>query len=133
MERHSPVNHRGAEPPPTEGSTVTRRIDVLRGTLDLMILEALVPGPRHGYGITRWIRETSGQVLQVDDGALYPALHRLVDRGWIEAEWGTSENNRRARFYSLTREGELQLEREREGWARFSRALGNLVRHGEGA
>jgi transcriptional regulator len=108
-------------------------VDVLRGTLDLMILRALSPGPLHGYGITRWIRETSGEVLQIEDGALYPALHRLVHRGWIHAEWGTSENNRRAKYYSLTAEGRRQLQRELRTWERFSQALGKLLGSGEAA
>jgi PadR family transcriptional regulator PadR len=105
-------------------------VDVLRGTLDLMILRALTGGPEHGYGITRWIREGSGDVLQVEDGALYPALHRLVERGWIAAEWGVSDNNRRARFYSLTAAGRAQLDAEVRNWAAFSEALWKLVRAG---
>lgn len=103
-------------------------VDVLRGTLDLMILRSLQGGPRHGYAITRWIREGSGAVLDVDDGALYPALHRLVERGWITAAWGRTENNRRARFYSLTGRGRTQLEAELSNWALFSDALWKLVR-----
>jgi PadR family transcriptional regulator, regulatory protein PadR len=106
--------------------------EVLRGTLDLMILQALRNGPEHGYGITRWIREHSNEVLQIEDGALYPALHRLVERGWITAEWGVSENNRRARFYQLTVEGRAQLTEELKTWARFSEALWKLVRAGGG-
>lgn len=103
-------------------------VEVLRGTLDLMILRALQNGPEHGYGITRWIREGSGEVLQVEDGALYPALHRLVERRWISAEWGVSENNRRARFYSLTPSGRAQLDAELRNWESFSEALWKLVR-----
>jgi PadR family transcriptional regulator PadR len=108
-------------------------IEVLRGTLDLMILQALRGGPAHGYGITRWIRAQSEDVLQIDDGALYPALHRLVERGWISAEWGVSENNRRARYYKLTAEGRAQLRRELKTWARFSEALWKVVRAGGGS
>jgi PadR family transcriptional regulator, regulatory protein PadR len=107
-------------------------VEVLRGTLDLMILQSLRAGPAHGYGITRWIRAQSEDVLQIDDGALYPALHRLVERGWISAEWGTSENNRRARYYKLTAEGRAQLRRELKTWARFSEALWKVVRAGDG-
>jgi transcriptional regulator len=84
---------------------VSGQTDVLKGTLDLMILKALSWGPTHGYGVTKWIRSTTEGALDVDDGALYPALHRLERRGWIEAEWGVSENNRRAKYYRLTREG----------------------------
>jgi len=108
-------------------------VDVLRGTLDLMILRSLQRGSQHGYGITRWIREMSGEVLQIEDGALYPALHRLVHRGWIGAEWGTSENNRRAKYYSLTADGRRELERERRTWERFSGALSKLLDSGEAA
>jgi PadR family transcriptional regulator PadR len=107
-------------------------VEVLRGTLDLMILQALRAGPAHGYGITRWIRDESEDVLQIDDGALYPALHRLVERGWISAEWGISENNRRARYYKLTAEGRAELRRELKTWARFSEALWKVVRAGGG-
>jgi transcriptional regulator len=108
-------------------------VDVLRGTLDLMILRALQHGARHGYGITRWIHATSGEVFQIEDGALYPALHRLVHRGWIDADWGTSENNRRAKYYSLTAEGRRQLERELHTWERFSGALSKLLGSEEAA
>jgi transcriptional regulator len=98
-----------------------------------MILRALEPGPRHGYGITRWIRDRSDEVLQIEDGALYPALHRLVHRGWIDADWGTSENNRRAKYYRLTAEGRRQLERELRTWERFSGALSKLLGSEEAA
>lgn len=102
-------------------------LGVLRGTLDLMILKALEAGPQHGYGISKWIRETSGDAFQVEDGALYPALHRLENRGWIGAEWGTSDNNRPAKFYRLTTMGRRRLREELRTWSRFSEALTRLV------
>jgi PadR family transcriptional regulator, regulatory protein PadR len=102
-------------------------MDVLKGTLDLMILKSLSGGPRHGYGVMRWIRSTTDGALAVEDGALYPALHRLVARRWITAEWGVSENNRRAKYYELTAAGRKQLARELATWARFSEALGKIV------
>jgi transcriptional regulator len=102
--------------------------DVLKGTLDLMILKALSWGATHGYGVTKWIRQTTDGTLEIDDGALYPALHRLERRGWISAEWGVSENNRRAKYYQLTVEGRSQLRRELTNWARFSAALSKIVR-----
>jgi len=102
-------------------------MDVLRGTLDLMILKALSGGPVHGWGITQWIRRTTDEALKVEDGALYPALHRLEDRGWIRAAWGKSENNRRAKYYELTAKGRRQLDRELATWSRFSEALGKIV------
>jgi PadR family transcriptional regulator, regulatory protein PadR len=108
-------------------------MDVLKGTLDLMILKSLSGGPRHGYGVMRWIRSTTDGALAVEDGALYPALHRLVARRWITAEWGVSENNRRAKYYELTAAGRKQLARELATWARFSEALGKIVSAREGS
>lgn len=100
--------------------------DLLQGTLDLLILKALQHEPMHGFGISVRIRQMSAEVLQVEQGSLYPALYRLEERGWIKAEWGTSENNRRARFYELTAAGRKQLNIETENWARVSAAI-NLV------
>ena len=97
--------------------------DILRGTLDLLILRALSWGPSHGYGVARWIELATGDVLQVGEGTLYPALHRLDERGWVETEWGTSENNRRAKFYALTPLGRAQLAAETESWNRYARAI----------
>lgn len=104
-------------------------IDLLQGTLDLLILKALQYQPMHGFGISIRIRQMSDEVLQVEQGSLYPALYRLEDRGWIKAEWGTSENNRRARFYELTAAGRKQLEAETNTWRRLSAAI-NLVLEG---
>ncbi len=101
--------------------------DVLRGTLDLMILKALSWGPMHGYGVVRWIHRTTEGELDIEDGALYPALHRLERRGWVEAEWGVSENNRRARYYRLTDRGRSQLKAEVNTWRRYSAAVGKIV------
>ena len=103
------------------------RIELLQGTLDLLILQTLQWGPQHGYDISRAIRANSGEVLQVDTGSLYPALHRLERRGWIAAEWGTSENKQRVRVYTLTAKGRKQLERERSQWAQLSRAIGAIL------
>jgi PadR family transcriptional regulator PadR len=103
------------------------RADLLQGTLDLLILKALGRGgPMHGYGVSVLIREWSKDVLQVEQGSLYPALYRLEEQGWIESEWGVSENNRRARFYRLTTSGRKQLRVELEQWRRLSAAV-NLV------
>ena len=98
-------------------------VDLLRGSLDLLILRALAWQPAHGYGITRWIEQTTDEALQIEEGSLYPALHRLEERGWVESEWGTSENNRRARFYRLTPRGRAQLGTEAENFRRFARAV----------
>lgn len=100
-----------------------RRADMLQGTLDLLILHALSLGPMHGWGISQRIQELSRDVLQVQQGSLYPALHRMEYRGWVRAEWGTSENNRRAKFYGLTDVGASRLGTEREGWGRFVQAM----------
>ena len=97
--------------------------ELLQGTLDMLILKTLVAGPMHGYAIVRKIQEVSEDVLKVEEGSLYPALHRMERRGWISSEWGTSENNRQARFYRLSRAGRKQLESEANNWARLSKAI----------
>jgi transcriptional regulator len=103
------------------------RISLLQGTLDLLILRTLVFGPQHGQGIARSIQAQSEDVLLVDHGSLYPALQRLEDKGWIAAEWGTSENNRRARFYTLTKLGRQQLARETSQWQRLVAAMTRVL------
>ena len=111
---------------PERGVTMTK-MDLMQGTLDLLVLRTLTGESRHGYQIARAIKRLSSEVLQVEEGALYPALHRLRARGWVEAEWGTSENNRRARFYRLTPEGRAALEAERQHWARYVAAVGQVL------
>ena len=106
---------------PTQGK------DRLHGTLDALVLKTLTGGPRHGYAISRWLRERSGEAIVVEEGSLYPALYRLTRAGWIEAEWGTSEVGRKARFYSLTREGRKQLELEVESFRRFVLAVSPIL------
>ena len=100
--------------------------DVLQGTLDLLIMRTIALEPMHGWAIAQRIQQVSGELLRVQQGSLYPALHRLEHQGWIEAEWGASENNRRARFYSLTRSGRRQLAAEVAKWERLSAGV-NLV------
>ncbi|MBV8808226.1 MAG: PadR family transcriptional regulator [Acidobacteriaceae bacterium] len=107
------------------------RLNLLQGTLDLLILRTLVFGRQHGQGIARWIQGVSNDELLVDHGALYPALQRLEARGWISAEWGTSDNNRKARFYSLTKLGRKQLSAEMNRWRRLAVAIGNVLGGGE--
>lgn len=102
-------------------------IAILQGTLDLLILRTLLFGPQHGQGIARAIQSQSGDELLVDHGSLYPALQRLEDQGWIAAEWGTSENNRKARFYKLTKTGRKQLARETSQWKRLATAIGRVL------
>src|SRR4029077_277296 len=97
--------------------------DILRGTLDLLILKALSWGPAHGYAVARWIEQATNDALRIEEGSLYPALHRLEERGHVSAEWGLSENNRRAKFYALTSEGRRQLRAESASWHRFARAV----------
>ena len=103
------------------------RLELLQGTLDLLILRTLLFGPEHGQGIARAIRHTSDHELLVEHGALYPALQRLEARGWIAAKWGTSSNNRRARFYSLTAAGRKHLVRETGRWNRLARAIARIL------
>jgi transcriptional regulator len=102
-------------------------LDLLRGTLDLLILKALAWGPRHGYAVTSWIRETSGDQLDVLDGALYQALHRLEARGLVTAEWGLSDNNRKAKYYALTPAGRRALQAQTREWTRYSRVVDRLL------
>src|SRR6516162_10100924 len=99
------------------------KADLLQGTLDLLILKTLELEPMHGWGITQRIQQLSDSVLQVNQGSLYPALHRLEERGWIRAVWGNSENNRQARYYQLTAQGRKQLGEEKENWLRLSGAV----------
>ena len=99
------------------------RSDLLQGTLDLLILRTLAAAPMHGWGISQRIQQVSDSVLVVNQGSLYPALYRLEEEGWIASEWGASENNRRAKFYRLTRNGERQLEREQQNWQRLAAAV----------
>jgi PadR family transcriptional regulator, regulatory protein PadR len=98
-------------------------LDLLKGTLDLLILKTLSWGPAHGYAVARWIEQVTDDVLQVEEGSLYPALHRLEKRGWIGAEWGLSDNNRRAKYYELTAEGRKHLRAESADWSRFADAV----------
>ena len=108
------------------------RLELLQGTLDLLILKTLVLGPQHGQGIARAIQQRSDEELLVEHGALYPALQRLEERSWISAKWGTSANNRRARFYALTPAGRRQLGRETSKWNRLVAAIGRVVDPQEG-
>ena len=101
--------------------------DLLQGTLDLLILRTLSLGPQHGWGISQRIQQMSDEVLRVNQGSLYPALHRLEDQGLVAAEWGTSDNNREAKFYRLTRAGQRQLQVETEQWARITTAVGRVL------
>jgi PadR family transcriptional regulator, regulatory protein PadR len=101
--------------------------DLVQGTLDLLILKTIAPEPRHGWGIAQRIRQVSGEVLQVNQGALYPALHRLEQNGWIRARWGESDNNRRAKYYSLTPAGRRYLEHEEANWKRLATAIGLVL------
>jgi PadR family transcriptional regulator, regulatory protein PadR len=96
---------------------------LIQGTLEMLVLKSLARGPLHGYAVVEWIQQTSQQVLKVEEGALYPALHRLELRGLLNAKWGASENNRRAKFYQLTAEGKKRLDAESQRWARLSAAV----------
>jgi len=104
-----------------------QHIDLPQGTLDLLILRTLALAPQHGWGISERIQQISGNVLQVQQGSLYPALHRLERRGWIKARWGVSENSRRAKFYQLTRAGRKQLETEAGAWRKLSAAVAQVL------
>lgn len=102
-------------------------IAMLQGTLDVLILKALGWGPMHGYAIARWLHEVTEDVLRIEEGSLYPSLHRMERRGWIASEWGLSENNRRAKYYALTPAGRQQLQAETRTWTAFAKAVGQVL------
>jgi PadR family transcriptional regulator PadR len=102
--------------------------DLLQGTLGIVILKALLPAPAHGYAIARWIEDATDDVLRIEEGSLYPALRRLEDRKWVSSEWGISENNRRARFYTITAAGRRHLRDEAAVWLRYSQAVTRVLR-----
>jgi PadR family transcriptional regulator PadR len=106
---------------------VAKPLDLLQGTLDLLILKAVSLGPLHGYGILLRIQQISGDRLEIQQGSLYPALYRLEHQGWISSEWGESDNNRKAKYYSLTRAGQRQLQAEAEKWNRMAEVIGGIL------
>lgn len=103
------------------------RVELLQGTLDMLILKALSGGPLHGYGVARWLQFVTDGALLVEEGSLYPALHRLARKGQVQAEWGISEHNRRAKFYTLTPAGRQQLQAEARGWSDLSRVIARVM------
>jgi transcriptional regulator len=105
-------------------------VGLMQGTLDLLLLKALSWGPMHGYDVNRWLRQTTGQALTVEEGALYPALHRLEARGWVQSEWGLTEQNRRAKYYRLTRAGRDQCRREASAWERYAGVMARVIAAG---
>lgn len=109
----------------------TEKSDLLQGTLDLLILKIVALGPVHGYGISQRIRQISKEVLQIQQGSLYPALHRLEKRGWVEADWGQSANGRQAKFYKLSEKGRRQLESEESNWNRLAGAVFSILQTAE--
>src|SRR5215475_1990313 len=106
---------------------MTRGLDLLQGTLDLIVLKSLSWGPMHGFGLSRWIQRTTEDLLQVEEGSLYPALYRMENRGWIKAQWALTENGRRAKYYRLTASGRRQLEVESESWTQITGAIGKIM------
>jgi PadR family transcriptional regulator PadR len=105
----------------------TRRIELPQGTLDLLILQTLVLAPQHGWAISERVQQISSDVLRIQQGSLYPALHRLERRGWIKARWGTSDNNRRAKYYELTKKGRRQLDLEKDAWVKLTAAMAQVL------
>jgi transcriptional regulator len=102
-------------------------VDLLQGTLDVLVLKTLSWGPLHGYGIARWLQQITDDVLRIEEGSLYPALHRMERKGWIESQWGLSENNRRAKYYHLTSDGRRQLRAEAGEWRAFAHAVSKVL------
>lgn len=109
-----------------------KQMNLLQGTLDVLVLKAVAGGPRHGYAVADWIRRTTDGTLEIEDGALYTSLHRMHQRGWLEAEWGVSENNRRAKYYGLTNEGRAELSRASGEWSRYAGAVFKVLGASEG-
>ena len=107
---------------------MTAELDLLQGTLDILVLKTLSWGPKHGYAVARWIRDTTDGTIVVEDRALYVSLHRLEERGYVESEWGLSDNNRRARFYQLTAAGRRQLRAETQAWTAYANAVFLILR-----
>ena len=107
---------------------MSKPIDLIQGTLDMLLLKILALQPLNGFSISQRLKQVSGDVLQVSDGSLYPALHKLEQGGWIKAEWKTTDNNRRAKFYSLTRVGRRQLDKEAQNWNRLATAISHVVK-----
>jgi transcriptional regulator len=103
------------------------QMNLLQGTLDLLVLKALATATRHGYGVVEWVRETTGGTFEIEDGALYTALHRMQKRGWLEARWGISDAKRRAKFYTLTRKGRRQLANASADWERYTEAVAKII------
>lgn len=110
-----------------------KRMNLLQGTLDVLVLKALGFGPRHGYAVADWIRRSSEDTLGIEEGALYTALHRLEKRGWLTATWGVSENNRKAKYYALTADGRRELEAGQRSWTRYAEAVFKVLRAPENA
>jgi len=102
-------------------------LNLLQGTLDILVLKSLTSGPLHGYAVARWIRETTDDALQIEEGALYTALHRMEKRGWLESDWGISENKRKAKFYSLSSSGRKQLRDGTRTWSRYAEAVSKVL------
>jgi len=113
--------------PATRSSTVSADLGLLQGTLDVMILKALSWGPMHGFAVAKWIRSTTDDVLQIDDGALYPALHRMEHRGLIDADWDLTENKRRAKYYRMTPKGRQELRARSSSWDRYASAVSKVI------
>jgi PadR family transcriptional regulator PadR len=122
------ASKRGSLSSVTEGNRMSKPPDLVQGTLDLLLLKILALEPLHGWAVSQRLQQMSGAALQVSDGSLYPALHKLEQEGWIKAEWKTSELGRRAKFYELTRSGRKQLERETANWERLAAAISAIVR-----
>ena len=113
--------------PATRSNTVSADLGLLQGTLDVMILKALSWGPMHGFAVAKWIRSTTDDVLQIDDGALYPALHRMEHRGLIDADWDLTENKRRAKYYRMTPKGRQELRARSSSWDRYASAVSKVI------